>query len=546
MDTGLGIRPEFFNAVLDELPPLGFLEAHSENYFRTSIARAKLLELRNHYPISLHGVGLSLGRADGLDLQHLNQLTLLVDEIEPFIVSEHLAWSAYSHRHLPDLLPLPLTDEAFAQVCAHITQMQDALQRQILLENPSNYLAFDLLQVSEAEFLNSVASQTGCGLLMDINNIHVSAQNLGRDSSAYINAIDSQHIKQYHLAGYTQVTVDGDDVLIDTHNHQVYPPVWALYEQALSQHGDRPTLFEWDSDFPEFNVLLAECSKANSVRDKVCQHPTQQTEKRTEEGYPSEARAKQKKKPRSATDLATLQDAFLDDVLARKETLATAQQQFTNRIWVYQNNIFGALQDYLAEVYPATKGVVGDAFFRQMSHAYTVATPPSEGDIYHYGADFADVVAQFDGLSTLVYLDDLIAYEWAIHVAYFADLKPALNPAEFSQEALLQTPVQLNEGVWILESAFPIYEIHRQSLPDFDQEVKVELGQSADSLLVYKHNHQVKMRVISESQALFIQQVAKAGTLLQAIEQLSGSIDPESLSTALALVFELEILTLND
>ena len=205
MKCGIGIRPELFDAVFEKTPEFGFLEAHSENYFGESIARTKLLEIREHYPVSLHGVGLSLGRADHLNKQHLKQLKELIDEVDPLFVSEHLAWSAYSHRHAPDLLPLPLTDDALDLMCEHVDQMQNFLGRTVLVENPSNYLVFDQLQIPEPEFLNALAKKTGCGLLMDINNVHVSATNVGRDAKAYIDQIDGDLIAQYHLAGYTEV-----------------------------------------------------------------------------------------------------------------------------------------------------------------------------------------------------------------------------------------------------------------------------------------------------------------------------------------------------
>ncbi|MFT5571736.1 MAG: hypothetical protein ACI9FR_000656, partial [Cryomorphaceae bacterium] len=267
MKCGLGIRPELFAAVFDRLPELGFLEAHSENYFGQSLARAKLLELREHYAISLHGVGLSLGRADNLNKAHLSELKSLVDEIQPSLVSEHLAWSAYSHRHLPDLLPLPLNADALELMCQHVDQMQSALGRQILVENPSNYLIFDEIQIPEPEFLNLLSSKTGCGLLVDVNNIHVSATNLQRDAKQYLDALDGAHISQYHLAGHTQVKraiENGEEtVLIDTHNQTVSKSVWGLYEYTINKHGVRPSLLEWDSDFPEFETVLAQCKKAD-------------------------------------------------------------------------------------------------------------------------------------------------------------------------------------------------------------------------------------------------------------------------------------------
>ncbi len=529
MKSGLGIRPELFEAVLNEKPKLGFLEAHSENYFQPSIGRAKLMELREHYPITLHGVGLSLGRADKLDHNHLSELKSLIDDVEPIIVSEHLAWSAYSHRHLPDLLPLPLTEEAFQTVCTHIAEMQDYLQRQILLENPSNYLLFDEYQIDEPEFLNAIANETGCGLLLDINNIHVSATNLGRESSKYLQAIDSSHINQYHLAGYVEMQVGEESLLIDTHNQPVYPEVWNLYDLALKQHGARPTLFEWDSDFPAFDVLIKECEKADKAQASVSDIATRV------DTY-SNSTAKWAKP--STHSLAELQSQFLDQVIGRQELLENATPEHGPRVWVYQNNTFGATLDYLSEVYPATKGVVGEQFFRQMCQQHVQDHPPATGNIYYFGSEFASVLPHFEGLQGMPYLQDLLAYEWAQHSAYFADTGTILNPADIPQEELLQLSVGFNNSVWFKQCDFPIHEIHRQSLPSYVDEIKIDLGQSQDSLLVFKQGYTVYHQIISSDHATFLAELAESDNLLQAIERLSGSLLPEVLSSALALIFE--------
>ncbi len=539
---GLGIRPEFFNDVLTQRPELGFIEAHSENYFGHSIARERLRELRDHYPVSLHGVGLSLGRADALDSQHLQQLKSLVDLLDPILVSEHLAWSAYSHRHIPDLLPLPLTEQALTIMSEHVDQMQQVLGRQVLVENPSNYFVFDQLQISEPEFLNQLAHNTGCGLLVDVNNIHVSSVNVGRDPRAYLRELNSDAIAQYHLAGYTEVDrqIEGESetVLIDTHNQPVYEPVWELYRSALEQHGVRPTLFEWDSDFPEFAVLVAECEKANVL---IANTPCS-TAANTAHCEPVSAA----KAPNNDfnSDLSGTQQAFLDDVLQLNDATQCAVDVHQHRIGIYQNNAFGALLEYLLEVFPATAGVVGKEFFKQMSQTLIQVSPPSIGNVHEYGGELTTVLGKFEALSGLPYLADLIKYEWALHSAYYAHQSDPehIDPASVTQEALLSMAVGLNNSAVLIDSQYPIYEIHRQSLPDFSGQVAIDLQQSQDTLLVFKQHQRVQAERLSDTARALIEQIEKSKNLLQAIDRLSGSIEMNELSANLAFLFEKQLL----
>ena len=540
MRTGLGIRPELFGAIENQRPKLGFLEAHSENYFGDSLNRSKLIELRQDYQVSLHGVGLSLGRRDGLNPGHLDKLKRLIDEIEPLLVSEHLAWSAYSHRHLPDLLPLPLTEQSLAVMCNHIEQMQEALQQRILVENPSNYLLFDQLQIPEPEFLNSLAERTGCGLLVDINNIYVSAHNLQRNPGDYLAQLNTDVIGQYHLAGFTQVDLHGEQLLIDTHNHTVFEPVWQLFEQTLKQHGARPTLFEWDSDFPGFEILLGECEHADQLVQNVLAERSTLTDvagaSRQPAGHLSEAGD-------STDQLAMDQQLFLDQVLNRSEVLAQAIEPHQHRIQIYQNNVFAAISDYLLEVYPAVAGVVGEDFFKQMAHALVRSQPPDEGNIHVYGQQFAAVLAEFDALSEMPYLSDLIDYEWALHHAYFCTPVDGIEHSQIDQQQLLTMPVTFNRGVRVLNSDFPIYEIHRQSLPAYTGNVAIDLGQSQDSLLVYRQNFAVMTRKLTTEEAVFLDKLDNSKNMMQAIEGLHGSLSEQILADSLAMVFELGLLS---
>ena len=533
MSVGLGIRPELFESVIRDKPALAFLEAHSENYFGESVLTAKLHELREDYDISLHGVGLSLGRADKLDEDHLLNLKKLADDIEPILVSEHLAWSAYSHRHIPDLLPLPLNKQSLTIMCEHVDRMQSVLQRQVLVENPSNYLLFDELQIPEPEFLNFLAERTGCGLLVDVNNIQVSAHNVGRDPLAYIEGLNSASIGQYHLAGYTEVERGGEKVLIDTHDHSVYPEVWRLYRQALALHGTRPTLFEWDSDFPELSVLLAECDKAEKLSEEFSIEV-----KQARIGFPMEAASSHSLEDELVDSKATAQyqELFLDKLLDGRANSPHATNAHQHRLWIYQNNMAAATQDYLAEVYPAVRGVVGADYFRQIAHSFVKANPPSQGNIHLYGENFNWVVGEFEALQELFYVADLIRFEWALHQSYFCRGEEKLTLSELNQQQLLALPIKLNASVSIIESDFPLFEIHRQSLPSYRQNVAINLSQGGDNILVYKSNLAIKTHLLNDSELKFLSGLQNSENLLQAIEGASGSLSQEQVSAVLAWV----------
>ena len=261
--AGIGLRFAHHREVLERHPDVAWFEVHSENYMGGGAALACLETVRREYPVSLHGVGLSLGSADDLDAAHLARVRELVLRIEPGLVSEHLAWSVTGGTYLADLLPLPLTEEALDVVCRHVDQVQAALQQRILVENPSTYLRYAHSTVPEWEFLTAVAARTGCGILCDVNNIYVSACNHGSDAAAYLAALPAAAIGEFHLAGHaTRQLSNGRSILIDDHGSRVCPAVWTLYAEALARFGPRPTLIEWDTDIPPLDVLLGEAALA--------------------------------------------------------------------------------------------------------------------------------------------------------------------------------------------------------------------------------------------------------------------------------------------
>jgi len=265
--VGVGFKPEHFEAIVDTRPQLGFFEVHAENYMGAGGAPHRRLDtIRERYPLSLHGVGLSIGSPGPLDQAHLQRLAAVVRRFEPALVSEHLAWSTHEGAFFNDLLPLPYTSETLAQVTEHIDEVQNALGRTMLLENPSTYVVFAESTWAETDFLREIARRTGCGLLLDVNNVFVSATNQGFDPELYLADFPISAVGEVHLAGYAE---DADDaglpLLIDAHNSPVRESVWALYAEALRRLGPTPTLVEWDNDLPTWPTLIGEARRAERV-----------------------------------------------------------------------------------------------------------------------------------------------------------------------------------------------------------------------------------------------------------------------------------------
>ena len=260
--AGIGLRAPHVNEVLTQRPDVPFFEVHSENYYLDGgPALAALARIRADYPLSLHGVGMSLGSADPLDRSHLEKLRTLIARIEPALVSEHLCWSGVAGRHLNDLLPLPYTEEALALACARVSELQERLGCAVAIENISSYLTFADSTIPEWEFVAALARRTGCKVLLDVNNIYVNATNHGFDADAYVAAIPPDAVAEIHLAGFE----DADGCLIDTHGTPVAPDVWALYARTIERIGSRPTLIEWDTDIPPFAVLQREAATAQRI-----------------------------------------------------------------------------------------------------------------------------------------------------------------------------------------------------------------------------------------------------------------------------------------
>lgn len=265
--AGVGFKAQHFAQILGNPNDVAWLEIHAENYMAAGgRPLAQLRHLAQLFPISVHGVGLSIGGEDGMDKDHLARLRTLCDSINPASFSEHLAWSTHDGAFLNDLLPLPYTTATLARVCDHIDQVQMSLGRKMLLENPSTYLAFAQTTMNEVDFLTEIVARTGCGLLLDVNNVYVSAINQQTDPMAYLRAFPMQAVGEIHLGGHDEDIADyGERLLIDTHGRDVAQPVWDLYRATIAIAGPKPTLIEWDNDLPDWPVLAAGAARAAEI-----------------------------------------------------------------------------------------------------------------------------------------------------------------------------------------------------------------------------------------------------------------------------------------
>ncbi|OPY94117.1 hypothetical protein A5906_15690 [Bradyrhizobium sacchari] len=279
--AGASFKPEHLAAILEAAPQAGFFEVHAENYMGAGGAPHRALEaVRRDHPLSLHGVCMSIGGPQPLDKTHLARFRSLVARYQPALVSEHLAWSTHETSFFNDLLPLPYTEATLACVCDHIDEVQEAIRRPLLLENPSTYVTFRQSTMNETDFLRAITARTGCGLLLDVNNVFVSATNHGYSALDYLGDFPLAHVEEIHLAGHAeQADDDGNLLLIDSHDGPVADAVWKLYEIIVARRGPVPTLIEWDSKIPEWPVLRAEAAAAQAILDR-CRTVTETDDRR--------------------------------------------------------------------------------------------------------------------------------------------------------------------------------------------------------------------------------------------------------------------------
>ena len=529
LPAGVGLRAPHYRRFLEERPPVGWLEVHSENVLsRSGWDWHVLSTLRRDYPVSLHGVGLGLGSARGFQEQHLERIRALVDAVEPVLVSEHLSWGAVAGRQLHDLLPVTLDEEALALVAARVGRMQDVLGRQVLVENVSAYVRYHADAMSEAQFLAELVRRTGCGVLLDVNNLYVNQRNHGEDPLAALAALPLGCVGEIHLAGHLET----EHAVIDHHGAAVAEPVWELYRAVLGRFGRVPALIEWDTGIPELEVLLREARKADAI---ACPFgPAGQGEPANVVGVRGERDAP------LAQRQAAIAAALLDVEQAGPAAALVKGDAVTERLAIYRGNLSANWEKALAAAYPVVQQLVGGDFFSGLARAYGKRHPSHDPDLNLFGAQFAAFLAAFEHVAQFPYLPDLARLEWVLHRSYYASDARTLNPtalAGMPVEQIESMTLPLHPASALVHSRWDVASLwlaHQPGGPAFPE----QMGRDSFALVV-RPQWQPQLLALSAAAFAALSACARGQTLGEALDAacaIDGEFDVASqLSQWLAL-----------
>jgi uncharacterized protein (UPF0276 family) len=537
--AGIGLRVPHYRQFLEQRQPVGWLEVHTENFLsRSGWDWHVLRTLRRDYAFSLHGVGLGLGSARGFSMQHLERVRALVDAVEPALVSEHLCWGALGDRHLNDLLPLPLTQAALDLVCERVGRVQDLLKRRILVENVSAYVRFREDALGETAFLAELARRTGCGVLLDVNNLYVNQCNHGEDAMAALAALRPGDVGEIHLGGHLVTP----DAVIDHHGARVAPAVWALYRAALARFGQVATLIEWDTDIPPLELLLEEAREADRIAATISLDVV---------GMAPQGSVPPAIVP--ALTLAATQQAFGDalfdgscsetvlallndrrDLRAATTSRAGGNPSFPQsgndgvlaaagdiaaRLAIYRGNLAANWEKALSSAYPVVRQLVGDEFFNALAREYGKIHPSRDADLNRFGEHFASFLAGFEHAADYPYLPDMASLEWAVHRAFYAPDAAPLDAADFSAltpEALEASRFTPHPACAIVTSSWSVAQLwlaHQPGGPAFPPEM-----QSPGCALVCRPGWQVQVHAIPPAAQAALAMLAHGNTFGAALD----------------------------
>lgn len=535
LGCGLGLRAEHYDTILRTWPKeVDWFEAITENYMDSGGRSLQILEkVRSRYPIGLHGVSLSIGSCDPLDRVYLNRLKTLAERIEPAIISDHLCWTGVKQRNLHDLLPLPFTEEALKHVAHRVCEIQNFLNRKILLENVSSYLTFKHSYMPEWEFLSEVSRQSGCGILLDINNVYVNAQNHKFDAYQFLNSVPIAAVGQFHLAGHTSM----GKYLFDTHNKPVIEPVWALYRHALKRFGKVTTLIEWDADIPEFPELVKELKKAKKLYQQIKSEEVQRVLE-----FPINVTKKIDKKSK-APKLAEVQRLFEECVLPNsKDAYAKGRiakmlnpqggDPGKDRLSVYAEGYTARMNESLTEVYPAVKHLVGEPTFLKAAFGYSKKYPSKNYNLSLAGKHYSSFLKKSSLALRLPFLPDLADLEWEIAESFHTFDLPAADMTklhEFSEEDWQSIILKLQPSVRLIASRWPVLDLWNvRAKPP--KNISLRLEGRPQNVLVYKGSGIVRCELISREQHLLLKDLLTGKTLGKALSRFVSLKDPSRLA----------------
>lgn len=511
---------------------MDWFEATSENYMTTGGRPLWVLEqIRRRHPVALHGVSLSIGSVDPLDRDYLERLKALADRIEPSFVSDHLSWASVERQNLHDLLPLPFTEEALAHIVARVDQVQAFLSRRILLENVSSYITYKHSVMAEWEFLSEVSRRSGCGVLLDINNIYVNAANHGFDPLDFVRGIPGDAVGYCHLAGHTHM----GKWLFDTHSRPVIEPVWDLYREALTLYGKKATIIEWDEDIPEWHRLAAEADRARKIYQAAPDRGSAVLPGRdpaakgaVPEGRPSgpsmtlaEVQSWMRRRiypgPAEAADGRALRAVDLND---------QGGDPGTDRLEVYAGGYAARIAASLQESYEAVRHILGEGMFLRTAYAYAETRPSRSYDLGLAGRGFADFLRTARVTEKLPFLPDLAALEWKVAEAFHAYDAPPADPSMFSRfepqdwEGLV---FDFRPSAALLLSRWPVVDLWRARNTPVER-IDLEVLDRAQNALVVRSGFKVVCEALESEEFAVLSGLAAGRTLGSVCDELAARL----------------------
>ncbi len=507
---------------------MDWFEAISENYMDTGGRPLAILEkVRRHYPIALHGTSLSIGSVDPLSPDYLLRLKNLIQRIDPFIVSDHLCWSSVGGDALHDLLPLPFTEEAIAHVTSRVRQVQDFIGRPMLLENVSTYVTYRHSTIPEWEFLREVARRSGCGILLDLNNLYVNSFNHGFDPMDYLRQIPGKLVGQFHLAGHT----DMGKFLFDTHSAHVIDPVWELYREALKRWGPISTLIEWDEAIPSFEVLAEEARKARTIYRKCKPGGVTNSATLSQPGTSSNASS-------HAISLSNAQLWMKSRIQPweKKSTDSVASESILNpqagdpgeeRMTVYASGYLARIRETLLEVYEAVRKILGPERFDELATDYAHRFPSRNYNLNYAGRHFEEFLRFIPGGINLDFLPDLAKFEWAVWEAFHAfDEKPLdlSETAGFAEEDWENIRFEFQPSVRLVISEWPVLDLWLERKRPEDGVSEKNRAARSQRVLIGRKEDQVRTELLDENQHRLLEGLLAGKTLGEVSEELADRL----------------------
>ncbi len=521
LGCGVGLRTQHYNHILSERPKMDWFEATSENFMDSGGRPIQVLEkVRRNYPVALHGVSLSIGSADPLDLKYLERLKALVLRIDPAIVSDHLCWSGVEEEILHDLLPLPFTEEAITYLVPRIQKVQEFIGRTILMENVSTYVTYKHSVMPEWEFITEVARRSGCGILLDLNNVYVNSKNHNFDPFEYVRNIPGDFVGQFHLAGHT----DMGTFLFDTHSSTVINPVWELYREALRLYGRVTTLIEWDEAVPEFSGLAEECEKARVI---YLQHPEKQSSKKE----PENISRVPLRDTANAPSLLAVQRIMKARIHPGRQIAAEEIKKVLNiageeRLDAYSNGYVARVHESLSEVYQAVKHLAGDQAFEALAHHYAAAYSSHNYNLNYAGEHLPEFLKTVALSENLPFLPDLARLEWQVAQAFHAFQGEPFDASvlsAFAPEGFEKLHIHFQPSVSIVASEWPVLDLWK-ARKTLLKEINIDLVDRPQNVLVFRNGLEVFCEAVDLAQSRLLGGLLSGRTLGEACEWFAENL----------------------